>query len=64
VYDLVYAGGMGGEHATTIDGEGRSPTEGHIMAVARKAGLDLHKAKKIADEVRDAVKPMMPQNKT
>jgi len=56
VYDLVYSEGLGGEHATTIDGEGRNPTGEHIMAVAKKAGVDLRRAKKIADEVQGAVK--------
>jgi len=55
VYDLVYSDGMGGEHATSIDGEGRNPTEENIMSVAKKAGLDLHKAKVILEEVRNAV---------
>ncbi|MCL2443869.1 MAG: type II toxin-antitoxin system HipA family toxin [Treponema sp.] len=55
VYDLVYSDGMGGEHATTIDGEGRNPTVKHIMAVAEKTGLDLRKANKIINEVKSAV---------
>jgi len=55
MYDLVYSEGMGGEHATTIDGEGHKPTREHIMAVAKKAGLDLRKAEKVADEVQSAV---------
>ncbi|MCL2806528.1 MAG: type II toxin-antitoxin system HipA family toxin [Treponema sp.] len=55
VYDLVYSEGVGGEHAAAIDGEGRNPTDEHIMTVAKKAGLDLRKAKKIADEVKSAV---------
>jgi serine/threonine-protein kinase HipA len=59
VYDLVYAGGMGGEHATTIDGEGRNPTEEHLKSVAMKAGFDFHTAQKIADEVKVAVKTIM-----
>jgi len=55
-YDLVYADGMGGEHATAIDGEGRNPAEEHIMAVAKKAGLDQRRAKEIMGEVETAVK--------
>ncbi|BAV92112.1 type II toxin-antitoxin system HipA family toxin [Candidatus Desulfovibrio trichonymphae] len=55
-YDLVYAEGMGGEHATTIDGEGRNPTEGNILSVATKSGLDQCKAKEIMKEVKTAVK--------
>ncbi|MCL2720979.1 MAG: type II toxin-antitoxin system HipA family toxin [Treponema sp.] len=58
VYDLVYNAGMNGEHATAIDGEGRSPTEEHIMSVAKKAGLDLRKAQNIIDEVKSAVKQL------
>ena len=54
-YDLVYAEGMGGEHATSIDGEGRNPRAEHILNVARKVGLDLGRAKKILSEVRNAI---------
>jgi len=54
-YDLVYAGGMGGEHATAINGEGRNPSEEHIMTVAQKIGLHRRRAKKIMEEVKGAV---------
>lgn len=56
VYDLVYADGMGGEHATAIDGEGRNSTEVHIMSVANKAGLAVRKAEGIMEQVKAAVK--------
>lgn len=58
VYDLVYNTGIGitREHATMIDGEGRSPTEKHILSVAQKTGMEQHRAKKIMDEVEIAVK--------
>ena len=46
---------MGGEHATSIDGEGRNPTDTHILSVASKAGLDSREAKKIMSEVKNAV---------
>ena len=55
VYDLVYSSGMGGEHATTIDGEGRNPTESHLLSAGKKAGLDHRKADKIMQEVLSAV---------
>jgi serine/threonine-protein kinase HipA len=55
-YDLVYAEGMGGEHATSIDGEGKNPTNEHIMNVARKVGLDLKRAQKILVFVKKMVK--------
>jgi len=54
VYDLVYSDGMNGEHATAIDGEGRCPAEQHILSVAKKAGMDLRKAKEILKEVKTA----------
>jgi serine/threonine-protein kinase HipA len=55
-YDLVFAEGMNGEHATTIDGEGRNPTEGNILSVAKKTGLNLNKARGIMEEVKFTVK--------
>jgi len=55
VYDLVYSEGMNGEHATAINGEGKNPTAEHIIAVAKKAGLDIRKAKTIMEEVAAAL---------
>jgi serine/threonine-protein kinase HipA len=55
-YDLVYSDGMGGEHATMIDGEGRNPTTENILSVAKKADLPDRLAKEIMDEVQDVVK--------
>ena len=55
-YDLVYADGMGGEHATAIDGEGKNPTQENIMAVAQKAGLGVRKAKEIMETVKATAK--------
>jgi serine/threonine-protein kinase HipA len=57
-YDLVYASGMGGEHATTIDGEGKTPTEANLLSVAKKAGLEQAIAKNIVEEVKAAVKEL------
>ena len=54
-YDLVYSDGLRGEHATTIDGEGLNPSQENILNVARKTGLDLKSAKKITEEVKNAV---------
>jgi hypothetical protein len=56
---LVYSDGMNGEHVTTIDGEGRNPTEEQCMAVAKKAGLDQRKAEKIINEVKIAVQDFL-----
>jgi serine/threonine-protein kinase HipA len=54
-YDLTYAEGPGGEHATAIDGEGKNPASEHILSVAHKAGLDSKRAKYILAEVRKVV---------
>jgi serine/threonine-protein kinase HipA len=54
-YDLVFSPGLGGEHATSIDGEGRNPTEQHILTVAAKIGINPRRAKKICNEVSAVV---------
>ncbi|MDR2729251.1 MAG: type II toxin-antitoxin system HipA family toxin [Chitinispirillales bacterium] len=58
VYDLVYNTGIGitREHATMIDGEGRNPTPKNILSVAKKAGIDMHRAGEIMNEVETIVK--------
>jgi len=56
VYDLVYASGTGGEHATSIDGESKNPTKENIISVAEKARLNKFRAAKIMNEVEDVVK--------
>ncbi|GHV28297.1 toxin HipA [Synergistales bacterium] len=54
-YDLVYAAGLGGEHATAVDGEGRNPTGEHLLRAAAKIGLSPRRANKIIGEVREVV---------
>jgi len=55
-FDLVYCEGLNGEHATTIDGEGKNPTEKNLLSVANKISLNMRAAKKIIEEVKEAVK--------
>jgi serine/threonine-protein kinase HipA len=55
-YDLTYSYGMGGEHATTINGESRNPAEKDILSVAKIISLDQRKTEKIIDEVKTAIK--------
>ena len=55
-YDLTYSNSIGGEHATTIDGEGKNPNIENILAVAKKNGIKLSRAKEIAEEVEATVK--------
>lgn len=54
-YDLTYSNSLGGEHATTIAGEGAAPGMKDILAVAKKAGIKEKTAKAIAQEVRETV---------
>jgi serine/threonine-protein kinase HipA len=54
-YDLVYAEGLGGEHATMINGNGRNPGDADILAVAQKADIPERRAREIIDEVKSAV---------
>lgn len=54
-YDLTYSNSIGGEHATTVAGEGRNPTTKDILAVAKKAGIKESRARGIAEMVRETV---------
>jgi serine/threonine-protein kinase HipA len=56
VYDLVYAEGMGGEHATMIDGEGRNPSKENILSVAKKTDIGSLRCREIMEEVEAVVK--------
>ena len=55
-YDLTYSSSMGGEHATTVAGEGRDPAMKDILSVAKKAGIRESDAKEIAGSVENTVK--------
>jgi serine/threonine-protein kinase HipA len=61
-YDLTYAEGPGGEHATAIDGEGKNPASKHILSAARKAGLDLKRAQNILATVWKVVQEQTKTN--
>ena len=54
-YDLTYSNSIGGEHATTVAGEGRNPGIKEILQVAQKAGIRGAQAKQIADKVKCVV---------
>ena len=54
-YDLTYSNSLGGEHATSIAGEGRNPSVKDLLAVARTAGMKESLAKEIAEQVEEAV---------
>lgn len=54
-YDLTYSNSIGGEHATTIDGEGKAPQMKDILQVAKKAGIKEAIAKEIASDIKEIV---------
>jgi serine/threonine-protein kinase HipA len=51
-YDIVYSEGPGGEHTTTVVGEGKNPTEKDILKAAKEVGITKQKAKQIIDEIK------------
>jgi len=55
-YDLTYSSPIGEEHATTINGNGVDPGMKDLIAVADNIGINLSKAKEIAQMVEACVK--------
>ncbi len=53
-YDLTFSYGPGGEHSTTYLGEGKNPTEKHLLNLAEKHSIK--DAQKIIDEVKNGLK--------
>lgn len=54
-YDLTFSGGPGGEHSTTIMGEGRNPGKDHLIRLTEKFSLPARRAKQIIDGVEEAI---------
>ena len=54
-YDLTYSNSIGGEHATTVNGNGANPDMDDILSVAKHIGFNASKARKTASEIRDCV---------
>lgn len=52
-YDLTYSSSFNGEHATTINGEGKNPTLEDVIVVAKNIGIKENKAKEIALDIKD-----------
>lgn len=55
-YDLTYSHSIGGEHATTVNGNGRDPGLKEILEVAKKIDLNIDFAKEIALNIEKIVK--------
>lgn len=52
-YDLTYSSSFNGEHATTINGEGKNPTLEDILTIAKGIGIKEKLAKDIALDIKD-----------
>ena len=58
-YDLTYSNSIGGEHATTVNGNGIDPGMDDILAVAKRIGLNTTKARKTAVQMKECVFEML-----
>jgi serine/threonine-protein kinase HipA len=54
-YDLTFAPGMGGEHASMILGEGTNPTASHVMKLTEKLGIKKAEVVAIIDQTTEAI---------
>ena len=52
-YDLTYSSSLNGEHATTINGEGKNPSLDDTLAVAKNIGIKEKHARDIALDIKD-----------
>jgi len=52
-YDLTFSYGVGAEHSTMYVGEGKNPTDKHLLKLASK--YQIKNAKEIIEEVQEAV---------
>lgn len=60
-YDLTWSNSIGGEHATTVHGEGRNPGMKELISIAQEQQLDINKAKSIAEFIRKTVQKELSQ---
>ena len=58
-YDLTYSNSFGGEHATTVMGNGKNPGRKELLELAKKAGLKKRAAESIVNEIENTVKEML-----
>jgi serine/threonine-protein kinase HipA len=54
-FDLTYSHGPGGEHSTSVAGEGAAPGRAHLMQVAKRGGLPEKAATRCIDHWRDVL---------
>ena len=52
-YDMTWSTTHFGEHATTVDGNGRDPGEKELMAVGKMTGIPARLCRQIAEGIRN-----------
>lgn len=50
---MTYSSSFNGEHATTINGEGKNPNIEDILAVAKNIGIKEKQARKVALDIKE-----------
>lgn len=60
-YDLIYSYSIGGEHATTVHGNGHNPGIKDILEVAKAIGVSTSKAQSIANDVQECVEDRLKE---
>jgi len=58
-FDLTYSRGMGGEHATTVNGKGRDITLNDLVGLATRMGLPQGRSKEIAGMIQEKAAPLL-----
>jgi len=54
-YDMTYSNSIGGEHATTVNGNGVNPSIDDLLCVAKIIGLSQNKSRIVANEIKEIV---------
>ena len=53
-YDLTFSSGPGGEHSTTVAGEGRAPAYHHFVELAKQYDIPTKEVKSMIAEIADS----------
>lgn len=52
---VTFSSGPGGEHCTSVMGEGRAPTKSHLLKLAKVTGIPDNITLQIIEQVKSAV---------
>jgi serine/threonine-protein kinase HipA len=60
VFDLTFSDGPGGEHSTSVLGHGQDITRAHLLALAKRCGVDAGAALAVLERIRK-IEPALPK---